>query len=141
MIEKDMCHSATAQSLTVEPASAADIPFIMSIERSPGYQALVGSYDATEHRRRMEVPTCTYLLCRNAGELVGFAVIRRDDDGMGAAQLHRIAVAPPGNGYGSAFLRKICRWGFSEHGLDRSWLDVLPLLAVRPIDIRLVRRC
>ncbi|WSG99517.1 GNAT family N-acetyltransferase (plasmid) [Rhizobium johnstonii] len=126
MIEKDMRHSATAQSLTVEPASAADIPFIMSIERSPGYQALVGSYDATEHRRRMEAPTCTYLLCRNAGELVGFAVIRRDDDGMGTAQLHRIAVSPPGNGYGSAFLRKICRWVFSEHGLDRLWLDVLP---------------
>jgi RimJ/RimL family protein N-acetyltransferase len=121
-----MIESATVQSLTVEPANAADIPFIMSIERSPGYPALVGSYDATEHRRRMEAPTCTYFLCRNAGELVGFAVIRRDDDGMGTVQLHRIAVSPPGNGYGSAFLRKICGWVFSEHGFDRLWLDVLP---------------
>lgn len=81
MIGNDMRQSATAQSLTVEQASAADIPFIMSIERSPGYPALVGSYDATEHRRRMEAPTCTYLLCRNAGELVGSKWLSRTSTG------------------------------------------------------------
>lgn len=81
-----MLEHAVASSLTVEQASAADIPLIMSIERSPGYPTLVGSYGADEHRRRMEAPICNYLLCRSAGELVGFAVIRRDDDGMGTAQ-------------------------------------------------------
>lgn len=120
-----MLKHAVAPSLTVERASAADIPLIMSIERSPGYPALVGSYDADEHRRRMEAPTCNYLLCRSAGELVGFAVIRRDDDGMGTAQLHRIAVSPPGKGYGSSFLQEICRWIFAEDDIQRLWLDLL----------------
>lgn len=126
MDAKEICDSAVRQVFTVEPAAAADIAFIMSIERSPGYPALVGCYEATEHLRRMVAPTCTYLLGRNAGEVVGFAVIRRDDDGMGTAQLHRIAVSPPGNGYGLAFLREICRWVFAEHDIDRLWLDLLP---------------
>jgi RimJ/RimL family protein N-acetyltransferase len=118
-------HSAVEQAITVGLASATDIALIMGIERSPGYPALVGSYDSTEHRRRMEAPNCTYLVCRSAGELVGFAVIRRDDDGMGTAQLHRIAVSPPGKGYGSAFLRETCHWVFAEHDIDRLWLDLL----------------
>lgn len=126
MDEKEMRKHAVAPSLTVEQASAADIPLIMSIERSPGYPALVGSYDADEHRRRMEAPTCHYLLCRSGGELVGFTVIRRDDDGMGTAQLHRIAVSPPGKGYGSSFLQEICQWIFAEDDIQRLWLDVLP---------------
>lgn len=112
-------------SFTVEPASDADIPFVMGIERSPGYPALVGCYDAAEHARRLSAPTCTYLIGRNASEAVGFAVLRRDDDGMGTAQLHRIAVSPPRNGYGSTFLLEICRWVFTENDIDRLWLDVL----------------
>jgi len=106
-------------------AGEGDIASIMALERSPGYQALVGRYEAEEHNRRMALPNCTYLLCRVQSELVGFAVIRRDDDGMGTAQLHRIAVSPPGHGYGNAFLRQICRWVFAEHDVDRLWLDLL----------------
>ena len=121
-----MGEHAVARSLTVELASAADIPLIMAIERSPGYPALVGSYDADDHRRRMEAPTCDYLLCRSVGQLVGFAVIRRDEDGMGTAQLHRIAVSPPGQGYGSSFLEEICLWMFAKDDIQRLWLDVLP---------------
>lgn len=123
---KDMRQCAVAHPFTVVQASAADIPLIMSIERSPGYPALVGSYDANEHHRRMEASTCDYLLCRSAGEPVGFAVIRRDDDGMGTAQLHRIAVSPPGKGYGASFLQEICRWVFAKGDIQRLWLDLLP---------------
>ncbi|MBM7047226.1 MULTISPECIES: GNAT family N-acetyltransferase [Rhizobium] len=121
-----MRNSIIRQSMTVEPANIADIPFIMSVERSPGYQALVGHYDADEHRRRLVAPNCTYLLCRVEGQPVGFAVIRRDDDGMGTAQLHRIAVSPPGTGYGTTFLQTICQWVFAEHDVERLWLDLLP---------------
>ncbi|MET3588371.1 RimJ/RimL family protein N-acetyltransferase [Pseudorhizobium tarimense] len=116
---------AIRHSLMVEPAGVDDIPSIMAIERMPGYSELVGCYEAGEHLRRMAAPTCTYLLGRDAGEVVGFAVVRRDDDGMGTAQLHRIAVSSPGNGYGLAFMQEICRWVFEEHDIDRLWLDVL----------------
>jgi RimJ/RimL family protein N-acetyltransferase len=122
----DIRPGANALALTLTRASNADIPSIMAIEREPGYPALVGSYEADEHHRRMAVPTCTYLLARCGEETVGFAVIRRDDDGMGTAQLHRIAVSPPGQGHGSEFLREICHWVFAAHDIDRLWLDLLP---------------
>jgi len=125
MPEDTRCETAFGQSLVVEPATRADIPLIMACERSPGYPALIGTYDADEHGRRMDLSNCTYLLCRGAGQMLGFAVIRRDDDGMGTAQLHRIAVSPPENGYGSVFLRRICHWVFAENDIDRLWLDLL----------------
>ncbi len=132
----DIRPGVNAPVLTLAQASDADIPLIMEIERSPGYPALVGSYYADEHYRRMAAPTCTYLLARSNGEPVGFAVIRRDDDGMGTAQLHRIAVSPPGQGHGAAFLREICRWVFEEHDIDRLWLDLLASTPAPPISIQ-----
>lgn len=125
MDAKQMCESAIEPLFTIKLGSAADLPLIMEIERRPGYAALVGCYEANEHIRRMAAPTCTYLLGCTVDEVVGFAVIRRDDDGMGTAQLHRIAVWPPESGFGSAFMRAVCRWIFAEHDVDRLWLDVL----------------
>ncbi|MDH7803240.1 MULTISPECIES: GNAT family N-acetyltransferase [unclassified Rhizobium] len=116
----------STRSLSIIPATEADIPFIMSVERIPGYAALVGSYDADEHRRRIETANTNYLLCHLGTEPVGFAVVRLDDDGMGNAQLHRIAMAPTGLGHGSAFLRQICRMIFTFHDVGRFWLDLLP---------------
>ncbi|MBB4405737.1 ribosomal-protein-alanine N-acetyltransferase [compost metagenome] len=116
----------STRSLSIIPATEADIPFIMSVERIPGYAALVGSYDADEHRRRIETANTNYFLCRLGTEPLGFAVVRLDDDGMGNAQLHRIAMARTGLGHGSAFLRQICRAVFAFQDIGRFWLDLLP---------------
>lgn len=113
-------------ALSIRHAGKADIPFIMSVERIPGYSDLVGSYDEAEHNRRLDAPNTTYLLCCLEAEPVGFAVVRLDDDGMGNAQLHRIAMAPAGLGHGSTFLRKICSLVFALPGVGRLWLDLLP---------------
>ncbi|MCJ9719224.1 GNAT family N-acetyltransferase [Agrobacterium sp. SHOUNA12C] len=112
--------------LSIAHATEADIPFIMSVERLPGYAALVGSYDAAEHHRRLAAPNTNYLLCRLGAEPVGFAVVRLDDDDMGNAQLHRIAMAATGLGHGTAFLHQICRLVFSIYDVARFWLDLLP---------------
>ncbi|WP_407073944.1 GNAT family N-acetyltransferase [Rhizobium sp. WYCCWR 11146] len=63
---------------------------------------------------------------RLGAERVGFAVVRLDDDGMGNAQLHRIAMARTGLGHGSTFLRQICHMVFALHHVGRFWLDLLP---------------
>jgi RimJ/RimL family protein N-acetyltransferase len=118
--------SPSAQPLSIIPATEADIPFIMSVERTLGYAALIGSFNADEHRRRIETTNTNYLLCHLGAEPVGFAVVRLDDDGMGNAQLHRIAMAQTGLGHGSAFLRQICRLVFALHDVGRLWLDLLP---------------
>ena len=51
---------------------------------------------------------------------------RLDDDDMGNAQLHRIAMAPTGLGHGTAFLHQICRLVFLIYDVARFWLDLLP---------------
>ena len=118
--------TAIKHSVSARPASETDIPFIMSVERIPGYSALVGSFDAVEHRRRFHEPNTTYFICVRGAEPIGFAVVRLDGDGMGNAQLHRIAMAPSGLGYGTAFLNEICRTTFALPGVGRLWLDLLP---------------
>ncbi|MBX4863942.1 GNAT family N-acetyltransferase [Rhizobium sophorae] len=40
--------------------------------------------------------------------------------------MHRIAVSPPGKGYGASFLQEICQWIFAEDDIHRLWLDLLP---------------
>ena len=112
--------------VSIAHATDSDIPFIMSVEHLPGYAELIGCYDSDEHRRRISAPNTTYLLCRAAGEPVGFAVIRFDDDGMGNAQLHRIALAPTGLGLGTLFLKRICSLIFALPDVERLWLDLLP---------------
>ncbi len=121
-----MTGSNTRPSVTIERARVGDIPQIMALERSPGYPRLVGSYDAVEHRRRLEAANSTYLLGRIESRLIGFAAIRFDDDGMATAQLHRIVVSPPGRGYGTSFMQAICEWVFAECDVERFWLDLLP---------------
>jgi len=59
------------------------------------------------------------------GEPVGFAIIPPDDDSMGTAQLHRIAVSPPGAMSWRGILQKTCKWVFDEHDIDRLWLYLL----------------
>lgn len=118
--------SSSSPHVSIIHATDADIPFIMSVERLPGYATLVGSYDSDEHQRRIAAPNTTYLLCRLGAEPVGFAVIRLDDDGMGNAQLHRIAMAPTGLGHGTQFLLLICSLIFALPDVGRLWLDLLP---------------
>jgi RimJ/RimL family protein N-acetyltransferase len=125
-MDDDMDASIAKPSVSITDATEADIAFIMSVERLPGYAPLVGTYDADDHRRRLAAANTRYLLCRLGGAPVGFAVVRLDDDGMGNAQLHRIAVAPAGLGHGSAFLRQICSLAFALAGVGRVWLDLLP---------------
>ncbi len=123
--------SPSAQPLSIIPATEADIPFIMSVERTLGYAALIGSFNADEHRRRFETTNTNYLLCHLGAEPVGFAVVRLDDDGMGNAQLHRIAMAQTGLGHGSAFLRQICRWSSLSTMSDGSGSTCSPLMCMR----------
>jgi RimJ/RimL family protein N-acetyltransferase len=122
----DMDNSISRSSISVVPATEDDIPFIMSVERTLGYPALVGCYDAAEHRRRFSLPNNRYLLCVINGRSAGFAAVRRDEDGMGNVQIHRIAVATAGIGHGAAFLWEICNTTFAAPEIGRLWLDLLP---------------
>ena len=111
---------------TLRPATPDDIAFIMRTERSPGYPELVGTYDKQTHLRLMAMPLVRYVVYELDRAPLGFAELRRDVDGMGNVQLHRLAVAPAGRGHGALFLSALCADVFSDPEIGRIWLDLLP---------------
>jgi RimJ/RimL family protein N-acetyltransferase len=108
----------------LRPATEADIPFVMATERRPGYDALVGRWDASRHRAEMALPSSAYLIGLGEGDAKGFAILRDLGDPSGNVALKRIALAEPGRGFGRAFLAAIAAWTFDRPLSHRLWLDV-----------------
>lgn len=58
------------------PLGASDIPEVMRIERTPGYEAVVGRFEADEHARQLADPTVRYFGFRSGAGLAGFVILR-----------------------------------------------------------------
>lgn len=112
--------------MAIRRADEADIAFVMSVERLPGYADLVGEWSHDQHAAKMIDSDYAYFLALSDGEPVGFAIFKGVGDAMGNICLHRIAVAKVGGGIGTAFIAKLCAWAFGNPSMDRLWLDVLP---------------
>ena len=108
----------------VDLAGPDDIPAIMAIERLPGYDKLVGRWDAGRHRAEMATPSVRYLALREGGALAGFAIVLGLDDPNRRAHLKRIAVAAPGRGGGARLLRGVIDHVFAKTRTNRLDLDV-----------------
>lgn len=105
-------------------ATSDDIGAIMAIERQPGYELFVGRSSAEFHARAIVDPDYAYLVGLDAeGTIGGFGILRGLSDIMGNVTLKRIAVASPGKGFGTALLREIIDWVFTETTTHRFWLD------------------
>ena len=96
----------------------------MAIERSPSYDALVGRWEADQHREEMAKASVRYFALREAGTLAGFAIVLGLDDANARAHLKRIAVAEPGRGDGARLLRGLIDSLFAETETNRLDLDV-----------------
>lgn len=112
--------------LALARASAADIPFIMATERSPGFETLVGRWDEAHHRVALTDPRHAYFVARVAGVPVGFAILRDWAAPERVTLIKRVAVAQPGAGIGRALLRQVIDAVFGETDAHRLWLGVFP---------------
>jgi RimJ/RimL family protein N-acetyltransferase len=110
--------------VTVRPASATDVPFIMATERGPGFERLVGRSEEAQHRAEIDHPGGAYLIGQSDGVPTGFAILRGFDDPFGNIYLKRIAVLEPGTGFGQRFLRAVIAWSFAHPQTHRFWLYV-----------------
>jgi RimJ/RimL family protein N-acetyltransferase len=107
-------------------AGRDDLAFIMTTERRPGFELMVGRWSRDAHLRCLTAPSYAYLIgARADGEPAGFAILRDLDDPHGNVCLKRIAVAEPGRGFGGAFLGGVVDWAFHQTEAHRVWLDVL----------------
>ena len=112
--------------ITIRRANAADIAFVMSVERLPRYADLVGEWSREQHQAKLADSEHAYFLALADGEPVGFAIFKGVGDSMGNLCLHRIAVTKTGGGIGTAFIAELCSRAFGNAAVDRLWLDVLP---------------
>jgi len=113
-----------SDGFSVDLAAPADIPAIMGIERLPGYDRLVGRWEADKHRAEMADPAVRYFGLREAGALAGFAIVLGLADPNCRAHLKRIAVAAPGKGAGARLLRGVVDGVFAGSETNRLDLDV-----------------
>lgn len=100
----------------------ADIPEIMRIERLPGYDALVGRFEAHEHANEFAAPDAAYFGLREGDRLTGFVILQKLD--QPTVLLRRIAVDGVGRGTGTALLRAAMDWVFEQTSAQALKLDV-----------------
>ena len=110
--------------MIVEPATPADIPAIMALERGEGFDDLVGRWSADEHAAEMARPSALYFIAREDDEPTGFVMIQGRGDAHCKAHLRRIAVARPGSGAGTRLLQAVLDWLYTNTDLNRLDLDV-----------------
>ena len=79
--------------MSLEPATEADIPAIMAIERIPDYALFIGSFSEDEHRAYMASPDARYLVWREGGEAVAFVILFKLTDENRIVLAKRIGAA------------------------------------------------
>jgi diamine N-acetyltransferase len=113
---------AFTAALAVRPASLHDLPAIMAIERTPGFEQHVGRSGEAEHRAMLASPAYAYRLGFKAGA-EGFAIISGVGDAHGNLYLKRIAVSRPDEGMGTVFLGLLLDEAFGPLCGERVFLD------------------
>ena len=111
-------------TLRLYVAGEDDVPAIMRLERTPGYEGLVGRWDEPRHRQEMATPSSRYLLSRESGEADGFVLFQGLDDPNLRVHLKRTAVADAGRGLGTRLLSASIDWLFTATDANRLDLEV-----------------
>jgi RimJ/RimL family protein N-acetyltransferase len=112
--------------ITIAPATADNLDYIMATERLAGYEALVGRWEREIHESALVDSHHAYFIARDDDRPIGFAILRGWASPERVTHLKRIAVATPGRGHGKEFLRLIVERVFAETDAHRLWLGVFP---------------
>jgi RimJ/RimL family protein N-acetyltransferase len=99
-----------------------DIPEIMRIERLPGYDAVVGRFEAEEHAEQFASPDARYFGLRDGERLTGFVIMQEIHEPT--VLLRRIAVGEPEHGVGTRLVRGVMDWTFETTRAQALKLDV-----------------
>ena len=118
--------TASPRPLTILRGDAAHVPFCMATERLAGYERLVGRWDEARHRAALADGRHAYFIGQDAGEPVGFVIVRDWGAPERVALIKRIAVTSPGGGHGRALLAGVVDRVFGETDAWRVWLGVFP---------------
>lgn len=110
--------------MPIRGAREADIPSIVEIERTPGFEQFFGWFSEDEHRAHLTDPDCRVLVMVEGDIIEGFAILRGFTVGEGSIRLNRLAARRPGNGAGQQLLDYAKALAFAEPSTHRLWLRV-----------------
>jgi RimJ/RimL family protein N-acetyltransferase len=102
--------------------TADDLPEVMRIERTPGYEQVVGSWTREEHEAELASPDARYLGFRDGDGLAGFVILQKFREP--AIRLRRIAVGEVERGTGTRLVRAVLRWVFETTPAEAVTLGV-----------------
>jgi RimJ/RimL family protein N-acetyltransferase len=108
--------------MDLSPLTPADIPEVMRIERIPGYELVVGRFEADEHATQMASPDVRYVGVRDGDGLAGFVILQELD--QPTVLLRRIAVSQAERGVGTRLVRGVMDWVFETTPARAMKLDV-----------------
>jgi len=112
------------ENVTAEQAAEADIPAIMEIERTPGFEDVIGRWTHEQHAAEMAKKGSRYFVLREGGALTAFAIVQNLDNPDQRVHLKRIAANSPGKGSGTRLLEHVLLWLFTETEANRFDLDL-----------------
>ncbi|MBF2716539.1 GNAT family N-acetyltransferase [Agrobacterium vitis] len=113
--------------VSLRAATEGDIGFMMSAERQPGYDLLVGRFSAAEHLANLNDPAKAYRIAVSpGGEPLGFVLFRDINDPQDNLYIKRVVVAAPEKGTGTAMMRLALDWAFTTTSAYRVWLTHIP---------------
>src|SRR5262249_43908170 len=105
--------------MDIRPATEADIPTIMRIERLDGYEPLVGRWEADQHAVEIKNPANRYFVAREGGEIIAFTILQGVTTPHRCIRVRRIIARNPERGVGSTFLRSVLDTCFNELAAHR----------------------
>ena len=113
------------EALTIELATADDVPAMMRIEADPSYAGLVFHWPKERHLEEMALASSRYFVLRDSGgEVLGFALVQGLSGPDRKAHLKRIAVREAGAGFGSILLGGVLDQLYRDTDVNRIDLDV-----------------
>ncbi len=111
--------------MVLRPATPADIPRLVALERTPTARHFVGQWSEERHFETMTGGDARYFVSENdAGELQAYAILRGLAEATRSLELKRIVVARTEQGLGRKMLHEILEIAFSELHAHRLFLDV-----------------
>jgi RimJ/RimL family protein N-acetyltransferase len=105
-------------------ATEADIPAIMEIERTRGFEGFVGRWPREKHVDEMAKDSTLYFVLYSGGEVKAFAIFQQVGEPDLRVHLKRIVARDAGQGSGTRILGNALEWLYTQTQTNRVDLDL-----------------
>lgn len=112
--------------MKIRSTMAQDIAAVKAMESAPEAVPWVYQWTEDQHRAALQDPDTGHWMIENdAGETVGYCIMKGLQNPFGVVELMRIVIGPKRQGFGREAMAAIIMKVFAELKARRLWLDVV----------------